>query len=84
MKIVNDQNNMIFDDQDSRCFMRVIRCQGQNFAFLVCLDLGWPDCRLKQPIPKRYWGNFSWDEKESSIKEIMHNGAKWDDLREAV
>lgn len=83
MKVMNDLNNMVFDDQDSRCFLRVHHCQGQKFAFVVCLDLGWPDCRLQEPIPKRYWGKFSWDNKEASIKQIMHSGAKWDDLQGA-
>ena len=84
MIIMNDLKNMMFDDHDPRCFLRVHFCEGQNFAFVTCLDLGWPDCRLQEPIPKRYWGKFSWDDKEASIKKIMHSGAKWDDLREAV
>ena len=81
---MNNMNSMMFDDHDQRCFFRVHFCESQNFAIVTCLNLGLSDCRLQQLFPKRYWGKFSWDDKESSIKKIMHSRAKWNDLREAV
>lgn len=81
MKVLNEGENLMFDDQDSRCFMKIQSCQGKLFAFLICLDLGWPDCRLSKPHLKLYWGRFSWEDQEGSIREIMETGAKWNDIR---
>ena len=80
MKIMNDQDTLMFDDQDSRCFFHAQSCQGQTFAFIVCLDIGPKNMRFVQPYQKYYWGKLDWDNKEKSIQNILHTGAKWDFL----
>ncbi|ERK05610.1 hypothetical protein L580_3320 [Serratia fonticola AU-P3(3)] len=32
------------------------------------------------PIPKHYWGSYSHDAPEQSIKSIMEYGGKWPSL----
>ena len=80
MKVYNNAENMVFDDDDPRCRFYISGTSGVQFAFVQCLDLGWPDRRLSYPGIKRYWGIWDWDDQEDSIQKIMNNGGKWPDL----
>ncbi|MAW08346.1 MAG: hypothetical protein CME61_08740 [Halobacteriovoraceae bacterium] len=80
MKITDDSDCLLFDDQHPKCNLIVAETQGQLFAFVTCLDLGLPHNRLTAPHQKRYWGKFDWAQQEASIREIMHNGSKWPEL----
>ncbi|HCC82270.1 MULTISPECIES: hypothetical protein [unclassified Methylophaga] len=78
MYLVNDLENMIFDSEDDRCkLIKAMGPDGKIHAFIQCLDIGNIYNRLKKPHEKQYWGFFSPDEPEESIKEIMRHGVKW-------
>ena len=81
MKITNDCENLVYDDDNPLCSMNLSSCQSKLFAFITCLDVGMPHCRHKTPEQKQYWGLFSWEDKEASIKAILATGGKWPELR---
>ena len=78
MIIVNDLNNLVFDDHSQLCRLEVAETQGQLFAFVRCVDASLDDYQSgKNKGTKEYWGHFTWDNQESCIKQIMKNGGKW-------
>ena len=80
MQVTNGVGNLIYDDADGRCFVRTESADGQTFAFIQCLDLGFAHARHDPPLLTRYWGFWDPDDPEGSIKQIMAYGGKWPDL----
>lgn len=80
MKIENDAGNLVYDDSNPDCAMIISECQGELYAFVTALDIGSSASPLKKPMKARYWGKFSWSNKENAIREILHTGGKWPDL----
>lgn len=80
MRIYNDSENMVYDEDDPRCIVRTCYGQGGTFAFVQCLDLGFKSNRLSVPGIKRYWGRWNSDDPEGSVRSIMANGGKWPEL----
>lgn len=70
-------SNLVFDDTLSECKCILAESQGKLYAFVQALDIGLPQSRLEKPMPIRYWGEFSHNDKEGSIKRILENGGKW-------
>tara|TARA_R110001592_G_scaffold10163_1_gene53181 strand:- start:9763 stop:9999 length:237 start_codon:yes stop_codon:yes gene_type:complete len=78
MRIETD-TQQVFDDTNPDCTMLVVRSCGALYAFIQCLDA---NPRNNKPFIKRYWGPFSWDSQEASIKNILENGGEWPKLPE--
>lgn len=77
MRVENEIGNLVYDSENKLCTMQVVSCQGALFAFIVALDIGMETSRLSKPEPKHYWGLFSYDNEEESIREILATGGKW-------
>jgi hypothetical protein len=77
MKVFNDEQNIVFDDADPRCFVLTCNSLGGTYGFVQCLDLGWPECRLSVPGIKRYWGPYDVNNPDDSIHRIIAKGGKW-------
>lgn len=84
MKVINDYGNLIYDTEYPACAIECCQSQGEWYAFITVLDLGFPESRLKKPIKKQYWGRYDPDNEESSIHDILHHGGKWPLLRKRV
>ncbi|HDM8093543.1 TPA: hypothetical protein PXN44_004442 [Yersinia enterocolitica] len=69
-------NNLLYDKTDSRCKCIVADSQGELYAFMQVLDIGMPE----KPLIKRYWGRYSHNAVEQSIRDILANGGKWPTL----
>lgn len=82
MRVANDSGNLVYDSENPLCTMDAYHSQGKNFAFLTVMDIGSENCPIDPPMTKRYWGEFSWDDQESSIERILATGGKWPDLRD--
>lgn len=80
MKIVNDDNNLVYDDSVVQCNIQVCSSQDQLYAFITALDLGLPHNRLSKPRPVRYWGKYSHSNPEKAVLDILHSGGKWPTL----
>lgn len=81
MIVTNNNNNLVFDDQSSDCRLIVSRTGGRNYAFVQCLDASAEEhAKGKNRGTRRYWGEFHYDDKENSIRQIMNSGGKWPDL----
>jgi len=76
MRIETD-TNLLYDDSLPDCLCVISCTQDQEFAFIQCLDIRPPNLRRFKPIPKRYWGKWSYNDPEQSIKKIMANGSQW-------
>jgi len=81
LKVTNDSGNLMFDESHPLCWMNVVECQGEKFAFIVALDIGLEGAYLNDPEEKRYWGKFSYEDQENAIREILHTGGKWPQLK---
>lgn len=73
MKIKVAVNGLIYDSGNIACKCIFADSQGKLFAFLQVLD---------GSIKKRYWGEYSHDAAEASIRAIMEYGGKWPHLPE--
>lgn len=80
MQITNSEGNAVFDSSDSRCGLWLAQSGRELYAFIQVLDIGGAGCRHPEPFQKRYWGPYSHDNPESSIRWIMDRGGKWPDL----
>ncbi|MBN4063737.1 hypothetical protein JYT79_03040 [Cardiobacterium sp. AH-315-I02] len=80
MKIVNDDDNLVYDDANAQCNIQVCASQDQLYAFITALDIGMPHNRLSQPRLLQYWGKYSHSNPEKAILEILHSGGKWPTL----
>ncbi|TQV85222.1 hypothetical protein FKG94_03260 [Exilibacterium tricleocarpae] len=81
MVIVNNHDNLVFDECSPDCHLQVEQSQGQLFAFVQCVDASLQEHRSgKNRGTKRYWGKFDWSTKEESIRAILHYGGKWPTL----
>ncbi len=85
MIIVNDLNNLVFDDQSDLCHLQVEETQGHLCAFVRCVDASLEEHQVgKNKGLKYYWGHFNWEDQEGCIKQIMKNGGKWPRLPKAT
>lgn len=82
IKVTNDSGNIIFDSSMKGCKYQLCESQGETFAFVQALDIGYSHARLKKPQRVRYWGKFDRNQKAASIIEILHTGGEWPDLSE--
>lgn len=73
MRLETD-SNQIFDDTHPDCTIKVERLDGRLWAYIQCLD--WHP-RNAKPYLERYCGEFSWDNHEGSILQILATGGKW-------
>ncbi|OQX33922.1 MAG: hypothetical protein B0D91_13345 [Oceanospirillales bacterium LUC14_002_19_P2] len=81
MIVVNDGNNLVFDDNSADCLLHVAQSQGQLFAFIQCIDASLEKYQAgNYRLTKRYWGQFAWNDQEHCIREIMRNGGKWQNV----
>lgn len=75
-QILVKQNNMTFDSKDPRCQLFISSTNATNgteelkIAFITVVD-------DSSQLLKRYFGAWSWDDRESSIARIMELGGKW-------
>ena len=77
MKVMSNQ--MVYDDTDPLCKCILSQADGKLYAFIQCIDTGMDG---QARYPARYWGTFSHDDPEGSIKRIMAYGGKWPQLPE--
>ncbi|WP_075881797.1 hypothetical protein [Vreelandella massiliensis] len=70
-------NQMIYDEADDLCKCVLSQSQGKLFAFIQCIDTGMDGTAR---YTARYWGEFSHDAPEATIKRIMEWGGKWPQL----
>jgi len=68
-------NGLVFDKANPKCKCLLSEAQGQVYAFVQCLDTGMDG--QENGIIKRYWGKYSHENEEASIRAIMQNGGKW-------
>lgn len=73
MQIKVEVNGLIYDSGNKACKCILADSQGKLYAFLQALD---------GSIKKRYWGEYSHDAPEASIRAIMERGGKWPKLPE--
>ncbi|EBM7196732.1 hypothetical protein T040_22110 [Salmonella enterica subsp. enterica serovar Senftenberg] len=71
-------NGLVFEETNPHCKCILSEAQGELYAFVQCLDMGM-DGR-ETAIVKRYWGRYSHDAREDSIRSILLNGGKWPKL----
>lgn len=72
-KLVNDNvqsSSLIFDER----FYSYIKLKKRHYAFLTAVDAGHNGDVKRQ---KNYWGEFKFESKSDSIKEILDTGSKW-------
>lgn len=74
MRIWNNAQNCVYDENDPRCRVWVVG----RVAFIQALDVGDQSNRFKVPLVKRYAGPFDIEDFAESILEILNKGAKWD------
>lgn len=74
---IQTETNLLFDDAHPKCMRIVSTTQGQNLAFIQCLDIGTSNNQHEEPHIKRYWGKWSYEQPELAIKQIMANGSQW-------
>ena len=84
MKVINDSGNLVYDSSHPMYSIKLCQSQGELFAFVTALYLGFPSCRLSQPIPKRCWGKFCWSDEKVSMLSILEDGGKWPDLNGGI
>ena len=78
MRVTSNSGNLLYDDEDVDCFIRVVSGQGgQNFAFIQCVDMGRDDQAVGV---RRYWGAWDVEDPATSMQGILRNGGKWPDL----
>ncbi len=77
LKITNESRNLLFDETHPDCTMQLCQSQGDIFAFLTVLDVDVDKPIPKNPHTRQYWGKFSNNDTENSIREILHTGGKW-------
>lgn len=66
--------NLVFDDSDPRCFLKLETGQhGQHYAFVQCVDFNTGE-------KSRYWGVWCHQEQEAAMTEILNWGGKWPNL----
>ncbi|MEB0982848.1 hypothetical protein [Citrobacter portucalensis] len=68
MQIKVEVNGLIYDSGNKACKCILADSQGKLFAFIQVLD---------GSLKKRYWGEYSHDYAEASIRAIMEHGGKW-------
>lgn len=85
---VEADNNLIYDDTDDRCLIRVVQLSNDSFdddmnpiyglhiAFIRCYD-------KPSGMTKQYVGVYDPASIEESISEIMMNGGKFNHVLEA-
>ncbi|ELM1533891.1 hypothetical protein Q3R63_004426 [Salmonella enterica] len=73
MKIKVEVNGLVYDSSNPKCKCILSDSQRKLYAFIEVLD---------GDMTKRYWGQYSHDAPEESIKEIMRWGGKWPRLPE--
>ncbi len=66
-------SNLLYDNTDPRYKYHLAESQGQIYAFIQALDMGMPE----KPLVTRYWGSYSDDTAEQSIRDILSKGRKW-------
>lgn len=71
---IETPSNLIFDDTDPRCFIKLeTGPHGIPFAFVQCVDSNTGEKR-------RYWGHWSYNEPEQAMTDILNWGGKWPNL----
>lgn len=80
MKVKNTFENLVYDDEDPRCFIEIVQGPNSLIAFIQALDIGNKGTRHRNPIIKRLWGVWNPIEPQISIQEILAYGVKWPDL----
>lgn len=80
IQVKNEGGNIIFDSSIEGCVYHLCESQGETYAFVQALDIGFPHARLTKPQRVRYWGRFDRNQKAASIVEILHTGGEWPDL----
>lgn len=78
MKVEID--NLLYDQALPNCFMTLNYAQGQCFAFVQALDIGFAEARLEKPKPVRYWGVMDCAHAKESLQQILTTGGKWPTL----
>lgn len=68
-------SGLLYDDANPLCGKILDRSQGQNFAFVQCVEEKHPD-----DYPRRYWGRWDFEDEERSMREILECGGKWPNL----
>jgi len=81
LKVLNDSGNLLFDESHPMCWLRICEAQGEKYAFLVAMDIGINGAYLNDPSEKRYWGKFTYENQENSIREILNTGGEWPQLK---
>ncbi|EBG2148367.1 hypothetical protein FIP36_16615 [Salmonella enterica] len=64
-------NGLVYDSSNNACKCILSDSQNKIYAFIQVLD---------GSVTKRYWGEYSHDNPEHSIEEIMKWGGKWPSL----
>lgn len=73
MKIRVEVNGLVYDSENTACKCILAASQGKVYAYIQVLD---------DAHPRRYWGEYSHEAVEASLKEIMLRGGKWPHLPE--
>ncbi|MCX8956983.1 hypothetical protein EHW66_09525 [Erwinia psidii] len=61
-------NGLLYDSNNARCKCILSDSQSRLYAFIQVID---------GPAIKRYWGEYSHNHPEDSIRKIMEYGGKW-------
>lgn len=77
---VETDTNLVFDEHDDDCRLLLSSAQGKLYAFVQCLDTG---MNGNARYTARYWGEYTHDDPEGSIRRILRDGGKWPRLPEA-
>ncbi|MDC8802797.1 hypothetical protein PRZ61_04970 [Halomonas pacifica] len=72
-----EMNQLLYDAQDPMCKYILSASAGKLYAFVQCIDRGMD---LKARYRARYWGEYSHDDPEGSIRHILAHGGKWPGL----
>ncbi|WP_253447951.1 hypothetical protein [Halomonas sp. Y3] len=70
-------NQLLYDPRDPTCFYILSESAGRLYAFVQCIDRGMD---LKAHYRARYWGEYSHDDPDGSIRLILTQGGKWPGL----
>lgn len=76
MRIETD-TRQLYDDSDPLCKCILSQANGGLYAFIQAIDTGM-DGKDRHAV--RYWGPFSHDNPEGSVRKILAYGGKWPDL----